>query len=483
MRLIDSIKTRNLKQKIKLKEAELNLKMISMVESMPSFAKDPDEGLWSVVGDNYDEYSEKDILTLRKQAQTIYYTSPLARGVINTLVNFVIGANFKIVPVDEDEKIQAYWDEFWIKNKMDMRVKEFVTRTLRDGENFLRYFDDTKDKPPFVRFIRPSQIADASNKHSFGIETDPNDIEKIIRYFREYTNTNGQQASEVIEAKDMMHTKILVDSDVKRGLSFLIGIIKYIKDYTDWLNDRKHLNKIRTIFNLIAKPTGASTVGNFANGFVDSTIKSTSGGSQSFNKKLPKSGSLIGSKGVEYDFKNLNLNAADTAHDGRSMLLMIVAGTNLAEYMVTGDNSNNNYASAMISEAPAVKAFESWQDFFSHPFKDMYRKVIMDAVESGTLPSSYEKTISEWDIDKRKSIEKKETVIVTGKCEIIYPVLIHRDIEKETKSLALQNEMNVTSKKTISAELGREYEIEQKQLIQEAQEEEMFNMGSDNNDE
>ena len=471
---------KNLNKDIKIKEAEMRLKMIGMVESMPSFAKDKDEKFWTVIGQGKEEYTQNEMTTIRENAQKIYYTSPLARGIIETLVNFVIGVNFKIVPEAEDEKIKEYWDNFCIKNKMDMRIKELVKRTFRDGEIFLRYFNDKGDEPPFVRFLRPSQISDKSNKYTFGIETDPNDVEIPIRYHREYADSNGQQNEEIIEAKYIMHTKILVDSDVKRGISFLIGIIKYIKDYTDFLNDRKHLNKIRTIFNLIGKPTGVTSAGTFADGFTNSTVKSTSGGSQTYNKKLPKSGSVLMTKGVEYDFKNVDLHAGDTKHDGRSMLLMIVAGSNLAEYMVTGDASNANYASTMVSESPAVRAFEAWQDFFSHPFKEIYKKVIMDAVKNGVLPEKYEKITQKYDIEKKKIIERKEIVMVTGKCTLEFPPLIHRDIDKETKAFSIQDEMGYASKKTISTKLGYEYEeIEKPQIIQEKQEEEQFDMGDE----
>ena len=473
-------KLNNLNRDIDIKEAEMKLKMMSMVESMPSFAKDPDEKQWTTLNDiSHEEYNQAQVADLRLEAQALYYTSPLARGIINTLINFIIGRSFKIVPDDTDEKIIEYWDKFWEDNKMDMRSKELVKRTLRDGESFLQFFDMTQETPPLVRFIRPSQIKDKDDKYSFGIQTDPQDVETSIRYYRQFPNNEGNEENVTIEAGDMIHTKIMVDSDVKRGLSFLIGIIKYIKDYTDWLNDRKHLNKIRTIFNLIAKPTGGSSPSTFANGFTDSTIKSNSGGDQTYNKKLPKSGSIIGSKGVDYEFANLNLNAGDTAKDGRAMLLMVVAGSNLAEYMVTGDASNANYASTMVSESPAVRTFESWQDFFSHTFKDIYKKVIMDAVNEGVIPGAYEREVTEWDPIKKENTVRKETVDVTGKCTLDFPILIHRDIEKETKAFAVQDQMGYVSKQTVSNKLGYDYEEEQKKKVKEAQEEELLAYGTD----
>jgi len=161
------------------------------------------------------------------------------------------------------------------------------------------------------------------------------------------------------------------------------------------------------------------------------------------------------------------------------MLLMVVAGSNLAEYMVTGDASNANYASTMVSESPAVRTFESWQDFFSHTFKDIYKKVIMDAVDEGVIPGAYEREITEWDPIKKENTVRKETVDVTGKCTLDFPILIHRDIEKETKAFAVQDQMGYVSKQTVSNKLGYDYKEEQKKKVKEAQEEELLAYGTD----
>jgi len=470
MSLFDGIRNKSLELALKNKGLKMQMKVL---ESMPEFAKDPDEGEWYTLGLDPDvEYSDVQMQGLRKRAQALYYTSPIARGVINTLINFIIGRSFKIIPDADDEKIKEYWDNFWESNKMDLRVKEWVRKDFIEGETFLRLFDGVKENdPPITRFYRPSQITSDNTEITHGIETSDNDIEEVINYHREYFNKAGEKQTEVIPADKMIHTKIMVDSDVKRGLSFLIGIIKYILDYTDWLNDRKNLNKIRSIFNLIATPTGSGTPTTFKDQFTDTTKKSTSGGSDGYNKKMPKSGSIIGSKGMDYKFASLNLSAADTQHDGRAILLMIVAGTNLAEYMVTGDASNANYSSTMVSESPAVRTFEAWQDFFSHEFKELYKRVIMEGVKNGTLPDKYMKKTEDYDSIKKEVIVKEELTLVTGKCSIEFPVLIHRDIDKDTKALILQNGNKLISKRKASTLLGNDYEEESKQIIRETQEE------------
>ena len=54
--------------------------------------------------------------------------------------------------------------------------------------------------------------------------------------------------------------------------------------------------------------------------------------------------------------------------------------------MVSSDSSNSNYASTMIAEGPAVMQFKDWQDHFAYVFKQIYRKVIENAIKQGGLP-------------------------------------------------------------------------------------------------
>ena len=100
----------------------------------------------------------------------------------------------------------------------------------------------------------------------------------------------GGTTAKRIPAGDIIHTKILVDSNVKRGVSFLVGIGKYIVKYSSWLDDRIMLNKIRTMFNLIVKVTGI-TPDAFKESFSDVTSKTPVGGSPV--KRMPKPGSIL----------------------------------------------------------------------------------------------------------------------------------------------------------------------------------------------
>jgi len=431
-------KLRKAKELFELKQYE---RAIQVMESLPTFAQDNDEGQWKTLSSGKAVYSEEDIQKMQVAARDMYYKNPLARGIIETIINFTIGKECQITAGDDNEVVQEYWDEFCKVNKFDQKSKEIVRRSLRDGESFVRFFepvDGGDGKVPLIRFVEPDEISDKSNKHSYGIETDTDDIEKVVNYHRTYIESNNTIQEEVIPAEDIIHTKIKVDSNVKRGISFFVGIASYITKYKLWLDDRIVLNKLRTMYNLIGKPTGTSP-SDLASKFSDVTGKTSTGGTA--KKKLPKSGSVLLTTGVEWEFKNLNINASDTAADGRAILLMIVAGSNLAEYMVTGDSSNSNFASTMVSESPAVKAFEAHQDTYEKVYKEIYTWVITYGISKGYIPEESD-----------------------SKCQVEFPILIHRDMKDETESLQIQRVNNWVSNQTASAKLGYNYKEEQEQI-------------------
>ena len=436
-------------------EAELRLKVAymskvqEMMQSLPSFAKDADESKWVSLTAERHEYTEADITSMQESAMALYYTDPSARGIIDTMVNFVVGSDAHMSPVDESELVAEVWKNFCDENGFDMRMKELVRRTFRDGESFLRFFKNkTKGGAPLVRFLEPTKIHDDTGTHSFGIETDPEDVETIIRYHLKDGNS--------ILTEDVIHTKINVDANVKRGISFLVGISKYIVKYGGWIDDRIKLNKIRTMFNMVMKVTGISPA-DFSDKLDDATNKRTKSGES--KKRLPKSGTvLIATPGVEYDFKNLNIDASDTKDDGRLIELQIAKGTNLTEYVVRADSSNSNYSSTMVSESPMVKMFEAWQDIFEKPMKKIFKKVIEIAIANKVLPK-------ETDTD----------------CAVNFAALIHRNLGEETTAYCLQIEERLVSKKTISEKFGYDYDLERIQILKEIEEDKALGLDIDPN--
>ena len=424
-------------------ELERSRAMLKLFESVPEWAQDGDENEWRELGKGRENYSEADLRTLREQSRKLYYTNPSARGVIETMVMFIVGRHATMVPEAEGEKPLQYWTDWADENGWDKRAKEAVRRLFRDGEVFVRFFET--DGGIVIRFVEPSEITDETSDHSYGIETDPDDVEKVIKYHRSYMKGNVK-ATEVIPAEEIVHWKILCDSNEKRGVSFLIGIAKYIKQYGRWLDDRVRLNRLRSIYNLIIKPDGI-TPANFKSQAWNDETTTPVGSTPS--SKIPKPGTAIIAQGVDYEFKTLDLKANDTQHDGRAIERMICKGTSLVEGIVTGDYSNQNYASSLVAESPMVKAIEGWQDEVEGLFQAIFKKVFEGAIKANKLPG--------------------DTSI---KSAANFATMVHRELDKDTAAYAMHSEKRWASNKTISVKLGYDYEDEQEQIDKEDKDEE-----------
>ena len=459
---------------IRIKRAEARVQLLQLnkaqeiMEALPVFAQDEDESQWAAISGKA-VYSAADITTMQEQAEKLYYTNPIAAGIIDTMVNFIVGKDASVVPVDEDPKVSEYWLEFCRVNKLDERIKEMVSRSLRAGEFFLRFFEPAEgERVQQVRFVEPSEIKDQSGTWIYGIETDPDDIEKPVKYYRTWTVTDGPNKgglkTEEIDAEEILHHKILVDSNVQRGVSFLVRIAPWIKKYETWLNDRWYLNKIRTVHALIKKVTGSAS-GFSTNSGQAATAKT---GQIALKKKIPPAGSvIIANQGVEYEYANLNINATDTKEDGRSFLLMIVAGSNMAEYMVTGDASNANYSSTMVAESPAVKAFEFWQDNFAKPIASIFRKAIQHGIDDNEIPATTKRKIKKWDAEKKKDVVEEIEGPTSLECKTDFATLISRNLKEETDALNMQRVNGWVSDRTASSKLGYDWDEEQEELARE----------------
>jgi hypothetical protein len=290
-----------------------------------------------------------------------------------------------------DEKLISLMNFYWMKfmkvNKWKKRRKEIVRRTYRDGETFLRFFP--QGDTLITRFIDPDDVRDTTNTHSWGIETDPNDVENVKAY---HVIEGASTESKSIPAEEIQHIKEKdTDSDVKRGEPFLLSVMKRVQQYDTWIQDRVTLNKVRASIALLRKWKGATPQGlkNFADSKATTTVtKTTRTGTVNERQRRMKPGTILDvPKDAEYEYLAPDVQAGDVRHDGRSILLSVAAGTGQPEYMVTGDASNANYSSTMVQESPAVREFEDGQEYFGEAEAEVWRRLRDYLVNENFLPN------------------------------------------------------------------------------------------------
>ena len=441
---------------------------LKALESIPTWAKDEDEEEWtSPALSEKRSYSPQQQESIRSQARKLEYTC-LGRCIMQTMQDFIIGKSAEITAENENEAAQDHWDGWADRNGWDLKSKEIIRRTIRDGEVFIRWFPPKgPDGDPLMRFVDPAQIAAGTNaKPVDGIETSEEDYEQIVSYHREWIDGYGNKHNEDIPAEQMDHWKILVDSDVKRGVSFFHGLGEWMREAEKWLKDRAALNKIRHIWNVVAEPvSGVTPIGTLKGKFDDATAEPLTGGTR--KKKMIRSGSVLFTKGIKWDLKSLNINASDTSEDGRAIQLMIGIGTGFPEYIIRGDASNANYSSSMVSESPFVRAMETWQDFFEKAFKKVYKRIIEHGLGDGKIAAKFEKVKQDFDPDTGDEKESKETLETTTECMVNFATLIHRDIKAESEALQIHIGEDMCSRKTASEKMGYNWDEEQEQIERE----------------
>lgn len=191
------------------------------------------------------------------KAQSLaYYAAnhdPIARALINLVIEFTLGRGFEIQC--ENKMAMAAWNAFEKANKIQHMMHQIAREIQYYGETMIyklpqmqsqiRFNTPLDQIPtgaiPRVRVIDPSNI--------WEIVTIPEDIQSVLYYvwlaptqWQTYSGLNGKNVGsskfifQSIDAKEMMHFKINSVSNEKRGRSDLFPILGYLKRLRDSIN-------------------------------------------------------------------------------------------------------------------------------------------------------------------------------------------------------------------------------------------------------
>jgi len=380
------------------------------------------------------------------------------RQIVRNAINYAVGSDglsIKCEQMDNDEleaDINNLWDKFVKRERFVRRQKEMVERGMLDGEFFLRWFENDVLA---VRFIEPETVRDPQQKHSYGIETEPDDVETALKY---YVVPFGATNATPVDAAEVFHSKFLGTANMKRGIPPLAPLLNRLKQYDGWLNDRIVLNRVRSKIVLIRKWINSTEaqIKAFANAQATSTSTDDVTG-QTERHRRPKAGTMLDTHGnVEYDFLAPNVQASDVRYDGREIKLSMAVGAGQPEYMVTGDASNANFSSTWIAEAPGVKEFERLQGLLKEADEDCWHRVMIFHIKRGEIPEPEGYDPDNGDSGYPPAIEA--------------PPLVSRDRLKDTQANTLEYNAGVLSKKTWRMRDGLDDEEEQANIDAEENE-------------
>jgi len=326
-----------------------------------------------------------------------YNANPLAFSIIELTTSFVLGEGVTVAA--HHPQVQDVIEAFWHNNdnRMDERIYSICTELSLYGEQFIHFFVNKYDGSVIIRQIDPSLIDQ--------IETDPEDVEKPLRYHRRpigqiMSETSGDppprfdptqpvdtQGQWFTAGSEVVHFAINKVSNAKRGKSDLATLLPWLRRYKDWLTDRVRINKYKAAFLWDVKLNGAD--------------KKTIDRKKMEYAYPPEPGSvIIHNEAEQWSAVEPNINANDASEDGRQIKLMVAVGATLPEhYLADGDNGNRATAAEM--SLPTLLKFKRRQRVIKYMLRCILDRVIAEARKAGRLSpdldASYDITFPEID--------------------------------------------------------------------------------------
>lgn len=308
------------------------------------------------------------MLEAKSKAYAAYTTNPVAKRIVNIITQFVLSKG--VVATFEDPQAQQLWDEFAKFNKLGTsrganaragtKLRMWSDMLSVDGELMFKFTD--KNTALKVEALDTATILE--------VVTDPEDINQVYYYHQQYaTPYNVYSAPGVpgtrhiirqIPAQDVLHVKINVFENEKRGRSDLYTIIGWLKRLKDLINANVIKAYFHACYTWDYKIKGNPTdVQNFA-------------GKQTSKVPVPGS-SYVHNENVERQLISpTGVSGAGVDNDMMGLLNMIALGSGVSLAYLASSFAGSR-AGALTETEPSSKLFydrQSTWDEILHEFAD-----------------------------------------------------------------------------------------------------------------
>jgi hypothetical protein len=398
--------------------------------------------------------NEEELQRARRISHGLYRGCPWAAAAIENRVSYVVGWGhvYAVKPkvgetaTAEQKNRVAEWLDMWLEaNKWGERQRLNQLEGDLDGEVFLRKFR-TAGGMLVVRKIACGAVTQPQDRteerFAFGIETDPDDPETIIAYW-----VNGTP----IEASEIQHRKLNAMTLDKRGVPLLWPWRFNFQRAMQMLRNGSKVTEIQTAFAVIKKIARQMSSSLQAWGASQTNAQATtqtpgagtgSSNATNYQKVAPGTITTI-TQDQEIDLPGIGIDPTKYVEAIGGETRAIAAALVMPEYMLTGDASNNNRASAIVAGDPADQNFTRLQQQTIEWDLAIINEAAEYALASGVL--------REGDLD---------VLEITATA----PSLTQRNRKEEAETRKIDIEAGILSVQTATAESGRDYETEQAQI-------------------
>lgn len=413
-------------------------------------------------GDNFPFWmTEPEHQMQRGISRHIVTTDEVATGVIENHCNYVLGKQgfqFKVLPRKPGDqaladKAQGLVNAFLDFNKWSgVLEREAVAKTPRDGELLIGLEDRGGCLVEAVH-LDPSFITEPDDPRAledhyrlgqlewkYGVASEPNRPAKTYGVFCQWYGSETDW--EFYPSSRLIHGKLNVDSDVKRGMSDFFSVYTNLCRASKLFGNTMEGAAVQAAIAYIRQHApGVSTgaVRDFVEGLSTDVVNTPvpKGGTQRRTGRKVRPGTVIDTPaGMEYKAGPMgdSRRASGYIEVMAAALRRIGIRWTMPEYMISGDASNANFSSTLVSESPFVKAIEAKQGWYANHFADMLMKVLMiKASVLGLLP--------------RQVAERL-------KIDVDCPQVAIRDRQKESTVYQAEYDAGIRSAETWASEVG-----------------------------
>ncbi len=292
--------------------------------------------------------------------------SPLARRIVELTSQYVVGPGFDIKC--DDEPTRTFIDQFWHHrlNRMPSRVIEMCDELTRTGNLFLLVSTDQSGMS-FVRavpaadidLITPS-VNDIEQPVSFTTKADEHlQVFSYPAYHQESDAPNPDGSFPPV----MLHYAINRPAGAQWGEPDLAPLLRWLRRYSAWLEDRVRLNRFRNAFLYVVTSHFGSEEARRAR-------------QVQLAANPPSPGSiLVCDESETWSVISPKLEALDAMQDGLAIKKLIASGVGIPMHFLA-EPEGSNRTTAESAGGPTFRRFEQRQQFFTWLLSDLLRVVL-----------------------------------------------------------------------------------------------------------
>ncbi|VTS03324.1 phage portal protein [Tuwongella immobilis] len=357
----------------------------------------PAAGWHRTLGRNYPLFqTEAELALLRAPARVLASSNSYAIGLMEGLTSYVISTGYRYraasrrkanpAPQELLDRCQDIIDEFeqrteWHGGELPGLEEELFVRSVEDGEFLLIHFPMPDGKVE-VRTAEPEQLTQPPGSDlrewSFGVRTLPEDTQRPLGYWIAWDPANPADGEE-LPPERVTHFRRNVKRSIKRGMT------DFSFDTFETLNSSAAL--LGSLAEGAAEQASIVSVMQHAIGtkediqaFVDSDAdfqeRNPLNGQESPVKRYRRGTHLHVPEGQTYVPPPNATNGP--VHLSILQACLRAAGVrwNAPEWLVSGDASNNNYASSLTAEAPFTRTIQRRQPQYAQAFRRTFWYVL-----------------------------------------------------------------------------------------------------------